>query len=83
MWADCEDQLIQLANREGCGWGGHMSVFGQWWAYPGRARDRYAHVISDRKWPTWLYNAVQLYYVGFPNNFFSAQCVGVLEMKTE
>ena len=37
----------------GCGRGGHASVCGQrWaWAYPGRARDHYARVISDRKWP--------------------------------
>ena len=28
-----------------------MSVFGQRWACPGRARDDYVPVISERKWP--------------------------------
>ena len=28
-----------------------MSVFGQWWVCPESARDDYARVISDRKWP--------------------------------
>ena len=28
-----------------------MSICGQGWACPGRARDHYACVISDRKWP--------------------------------
>ena len=28
-----------------------MSAFGRRWACPERARDDYAHVISDWKWP--------------------------------
>ena len=35
-----QDWLIQLANREGA-----------WWACLESARDDYARVISDRKWP--------------------------------
>ena len=46
-----EDWLIQIVNRKGVWRGGHMSVFGQRWAYPERARDNYARVISSRKWP--------------------------------
>ena len=46
-----EDWLIQLTNREGHGRRGHTSVSGPRWAYPERARDNYACVISDWKWP--------------------------------
>ena len=46
-----QDWLIQLANREGRGRRGHTSAFGRRWACPESARDDYALVISDRKWP--------------------------------
>ena len=36
---------------KGRGRGGHTSVCGQRWMCPGRARDHYARVISDQKWP--------------------------------
>ena len=47
-----EDWLIQLANREGA-WPKrpYECAFGRRWACPERARDDYARVISDRKWP--------------------------------
>ena len=48
-----QDWLIQLANREGA-WPkrlGHTSAFGRRWACLESARDDYARVISDRKWP--------------------------------
>ena len=51
-----QDWLIQLANREGAwpkrpGLKGRTSAFGRRWACLESARDDYARVISDRKWP--------------------------------
>ena len=46
-----KDWLIQLANREGSGRRDHTSAFGRRWVCPESARDDYARVISDRKWP--------------------------------
>ena len=46
-----QDWLIQLANREGACRRGHTSAFGRRWACLESARDDYARVISDRKWP--------------------------------
>ena len=48
-----QEWLIQLANREGA-WPKRpyeSSAFGRRWACPESARDDYARVISDRKWP--------------------------------
>ena len=36
---------------KGRGRRGHTSAFGRRWACPESARDDYARVISDRKWP--------------------------------
>ena len=36
---------------KGHGRRGHTSAFGRRWACPESARDDYARVISDRKWP--------------------------------
>ena len=46
-----EDWLIQLANREGAWPKRPYECFWSKGACPESARDDYARVISDRKWP--------------------------------
>ena len=46
-----QDWLIQLANREGAWPKRPYECFGRRWACPESARDDYARVISDWKWP--------------------------------
>ena len=47
------DSLGRIFELYGLPYGrrGHTSAFGRRWACPEPARDDYAHVISDRKWP--------------------------------
>ena len=46
-----QDWLIQLVNCEGAWPKRPYECFGRRWACPESARDDYARVISDRKWP--------------------------------